>query len=176
VNSLYFLNMNTPLGLILAGATNQGICHVEFEDSKNHEEVKGKLSKNLGLPISETINPHLAQLQIQLAEYFDGKRQEFKIPIVFFGTEFQQKVWGSLLKIPFGCLRTYKEQALEMNKLKGIRAVANANGLNNILILVPCHRVIGSNGKLTGYSGLLWRKKWLIHHEQSIMPLNGKLF
>jgi len=98
-------------------------------------------------------------------EYFDGVRQEFTVPLDIPGTEFQLKVWEQLRKIPYGKTVSYKQQAILINKPESVRAVANSNGHNRISIIIPCHRVIGSDGTLTGYGGGLWRKKWLLEHE-----------
>ena len=101
----------------------------------------------------------------QLDEYFDGTRIEFDLKLNPGGTDFQKTVWNELLNIPYGKTRTYSEQALCLGDIKAIRAVASANGKNPIWIIIPCHRVIGSDGSLTGYAGGIWRKKWLLEHE-----------
>jgi methylated-DNA-[protein]-cysteine S-methyltransferase len=101
----------------------------------------------------------------QLDEYFAGKRKLFTVPINQDGTDFQNKVWHLLVKIPFGKTISYNELARQYGDLKAVRAVASANGKNNITIIVPCHRVIGSDQSLVGYAGGLWRKKWLLDHE-----------
>lgn len=101
----------------------------------------------------------------QLNEYFLGQRKDFSLPLQQTGTDFQQKVWRLLLQIPFGKTRSYNDLSKQYGDLKAIRAVASANGKNNLAIIVPCHRVIGSNQSLTGYAGGLWRKKWLLEHE-----------
>ena len=101
----------------------------------------------------------------QLDEYFYGQRQTFELPLQQKGTDFQQKVWTLLLQIPFGKTLSYNDLSKRYGDLKAIRAVASANGKNNLAIIVPCHRVIGSNQSLTGYAGGLWRKKWLLEHE-----------
>ncbi|HUC81690.1 MAG TPA: methylated-DNA--[protein]-cysteine S-methyltransferase [Flavisolibacter sp.] len=101
----------------------------------------------------------------QLDDYFTGKRKEFELPLQQPGTPFQQKVWDLLLQIPFGKTISYNTLSKQYGDLKAIRAVASANGRNNLAIIVPCHRVIGSNQSLTGYAGGLWRKKWLLEHE-----------
>lgn len=101
----------------------------------------------------------------QLDEYFSGKRKKFDLPLQQSGTAFQQKVWELLLQIPFGKTISYNDLSKQYGDLKAIRAVASANGRNNLAIIIPCHRVIGSNQSLTGYAGGLWRKKWLLEHE-----------
>ncbi|EIA09904.1 methylated-DNA--[protein]-cysteine S-methyltransferase [Flavobacterium frigoris] len=114
---------------------------------------------------SEIVPAILVNAVVQLNEYFEGKRNNFTFKVNPKGTEFQQKVWKSLLEIPYGETRTYMEQSKILGDVKAIRAVASANGKNPLWIVVPCHRVIGTNGSLTGYAGGLWRKKWLLEHE-----------
>lgn len=115
--------------------------------------------------VSSTIPRVLQEVVTQLSEYFEGKRKDFDLKLNPKGTEFQQKVWKALLEIPYGKTRTYLEQSKILGDVKAIRAVASANGKNPLWIVVPCHRVIGSDGSLTGYAGGLWRKKWLLEHE-----------
>ena len=112
------------------------------------------------------VNKHLELLKQQLDEYFEGKRKEFTIPLFTPGSEFQQSVWKTLRTIPYGSTRSYKKQAELLQRPKAVRAVANANGMNRISIIIPCHRVIGEDGSLTGYGGGLWRKKWLLDLEK----------
>jgi methylated-DNA-[protein]-cysteine S-methyltransferase len=108
----------------------------------------------------------------QLDEYFSRKREAFTLPLDLKGTEFQKKVWAELLNIPFGKTVSYKELSIRLGDVKAIRAVAAANGANPVSIIVPCHRVIGSDGSPTGYAGGLWRKQWLLEHES----IDGVLF
>ena len=115
--------------------------------------------------ISECISAVLQEAVSQLQDYFQGKRIDFDFTLNPKGTAFQQKVWKSLLDIPYGKTRTYLEQSKILGDVKAIRAVASANGKNPLWIVVPCHRVIGTDGSLTGYAGGLWRKKWLLEHE-----------
>lgn len=103
----------------------------------------------------------------QLEEYFNGSRKEFTLKLNPQGTDFQKKVWNALLNVPFGKTKTYLEQSKQLGDAKAIRAVASANGKNPIWIIIPCHRIIGSDGSLTGYAGGIWRKKWLLEHENS---------
>ena len=110
-------------------------------------------------------SPLLKETARQFDEYFAGTRRIFDLPIKQPGSDFQQQVWQELLKIEYGKTITYNEQSLRMNSPLAIRAIAAANGKNNLWVIVPCHRVIGSNGSLTGYAGGLWRKKWLLEHE-----------
>ena len=137
----------------------------------NSTTEKGQLlnirsCKDVETAVEEGENRHLEELRDQLNEYFSGSRKEFTVPLVTPGTEFQQRVWKELLKIPYGTTRSYQEQANALNSPDSVRAVANANGTNRISIIIPCHRVIGSDGRLTGYGGGLKRKKWLLDHEK----------
>jgi methylated-DNA-[protein]-cysteine S-methyltransferase len=116
------------------------------------------------------------QVKLQLDEYFEGTRKEFAIPLQPKGTIFQLKVWELLKTIPFGTTTTYQKQAIQLGDVKAIRAMASANGKNPIAILVPCHRVIGSDGSLTGYAGALWRKQWLLEHEAKCSGKWNQLF
>lgn len=115
--------------------------------------------------ISKKIPKELKEAVTQLNEYFEGKRQHFDFKINPKGTDFQQKVWQELVKIPFGKTVSYLDLSKKLGDVKAIRAVASANGKNPLWIVVPCHRVIGTDGSLTGYAGGLWRKKWLLEHE-----------
>jgi AraC family transcriptional regulator of adaptative response/methylated-DNA-[protein]-cysteine methyltransferase len=158
--------IETPLGTMVAGSTENGICLLEFTDRRMLNTEYKIISKYLKDEISEGCNIHIENITRELAEYFEGKRKVFGVPLVFTGTDFQKSVWNELLRIPFGTTRSYKRQAEALGDTSSIRAVANANGMNKISIVVPCHRVIGENGHLTGYGGGLWRKKWLIDHEK----------
>lgn len=120
---------------------------------------------NNTVAVSSQIPDSLQNCVLQLDEYFSGKRTEFTLKLNPIGTDFQQSVWKELQKVPFGKTRTYLEQSKEIGDAKAIRAVATANGKNPIWIVIPCHRIIGSDGSLTGYAGGLWRKKWLLNHE-----------
>ena len=113
-------------------------------------------------------------MKSQLKEYFDGKRTSFSILIHPAGTDFQKSVWEELQTIPYGSTRSYKQQAIALKNPKAVRAVAQANGMNKISILIPCHRVIGDDGHLTGYGGGLWRKKWLLNLESEFSNINDE--
>src|SRR5512133_2354028 len=170
--------IETPLGEMVAGATDEGVCLLEFCDRRMLPTEYKDLTRLLKTDIIEGENKHLKALSQQLNEYFNGKRKDFSIPLITPGTEFQQAVWKELQNIQFGTTRSYLEQAIALNSPESIRAVANANGLNRISILIPCHRVIGSDGSLTGYGGGLKRKKWLLDHEKkySGQPVDLSLF
>ena len=116
-----------------------------------------------------TGHPVIEQCQQQLQEYFSKQRTDFELPLAPAGTRFQREVWSALLAIPFGTTQSYLDIAMQLGDRRKIRAVGRANGQNPISLIVPCHRVIGSNGKLIGYGGGLWRKEWLLRHEGAIL-------
>ncbi|TGD80871.1 methylated-DNA--[protein]-cysteine S-methyltransferase [Hymenobacter wooponensis] len=157
--------LETPLGTMLACGTEAGICLLEFTDRRMLETELKDLARRLNATIVQGENPHFGLLRTQLAEYFAGTRQTFTIPLLTPGTAFQQAVWQELQSIPYGITRSYGQQALALARPSAVRAVASANGMNRVAILIPCHRVIGSNGQLTGYAGGLWRKQWLLDLE-----------
>ncbi len=164
-NIVDLTRIETPLGTMFACAVEEGICLLEFSDRKMLETQFKNLAKRLNANIIQGKNRHFEKLTVELTKYFDGNLKEFTVPLFFPGTEFQKLVWQELQNIPYGSTRSYQEQANALNKPKAVRAVANANGMNRISILIPCHRVIGSDGNLTGYGGGIWRKKWLLELE-----------
>ena len=142
--------IKTPLGIAKITGDENGVTAISVLDD-------GIVSQQIPTTLQESVS--------QINEYFAKKRTHFDFKLNPKGTEFQQKVWQSLLQIPFGKTRTYLEQSKVLGDVKAIRAVASANGKNPLWIVVPCHRVIGTDGSLTGYAGGLWRKKWLLEHE-----------
>lgn len=170
-NIILINRLSTPIGPMFICATQQGICLLEFVDRRMLETEFQQLQKLLNGTIIFGVNNHIQQARAEIEQYFQGKRKNFTVALHTLGTPFQQSVWACLQTIPFGELYTYKQQAEKLNHPNAVRAVANANGLNRIAIIIPCHRVIGSNGQLTGYSGGLERKQWLINHEKSYQHL-----
>lgn len=160
--------IETPLGEMIACATDKGICLLEFNDRKKLDGQSEKLAKDLNANIVEQENKHFALLKKELEAYFNHDLKIFTVPLDLVGTEFQKKVWQALLTIPYGKTVSYLQQSESMGNPLSIRAVANANGMNKIAIIIPCHRVIGSNGKLTGYAGGLERKQFLLNLEKGI--------
>lgn len=160
------IKIETPLGEMVAGATEDGICLLEFSDRRMLPTEYKDLTRLLKTSFENGENRHLKNLRKQLKEYFDGSRKDFTIPLVTPGSEFQQDVWKELQNISFGSTRSYQEQAIALKRPDSVRAIANANGMNRISIVIPCHRVIGSDGRLTGYGGGLKRKRWLLDHEK----------
>ncbi len=157
--------ISTPLGPMLAGATQDGICLLEFVDRRMLEAQMSRLKKSLKADLIPGQSKHFNVLKAQLEEYFSGERREFSLPLVIDGTPFQKKVWSCLQTIPYGETRSYKEQAIAVGNPQAVRAVARSNGDNRIAVIIPCHRVIGSNGELIGYGGGLWRKQYLLNLE-----------
>jgi methylated-DNA-[protein]-cysteine S-methyltransferase len=141
----------TPIGTAKIVGNENGISSVTVIDKT--------IDTSLNIP------QNLQSCFQQLDEYFSGTRKEFQLKLNPKGTEFQQKVWNELLNVSFGKTRSYLEQSKKLGDPKAIRAVASANGKNPIWIIIPCHRIIGSDGSLTGYAGGIWRKKWLLAHE-----------
>lgn len=170
--------IETELGLMIAGAVPEGLCLLEFSDRKILKNEYLDLERLLSASMEEGDNEHITTLIIQLKEYFEGSRKSFSIPLVTPGTDFQQSVWKELINIKYGTTRSYLEQSNALGIPGSVRAVANANGMNRIAIIIPCHRVIGSDGSLTGYGGGLKRKKWLLDHEKkySGQAINLSLF
>lgn len=156
----------TPLGPMLAGATGKGICLLEFVDRKMIETQLKRIKKIFKAELIPSKNIYFDILSKQLAEYFNGKRKDFDIPLEMDGTEFQVKTWKALLKISYGTTKSYEQQAIAVGNKKAVRAVAKANGDNRISIIIPCHRVIGKDGSLTGYGGGIWRKQYLLDLEK----------
>jgi AraC family transcriptional regulator of adaptative response/methylated-DNA-[protein]-cysteine methyltransferase len=156
----------SPLGRMIAGATEEGICLLEFEDNRSRLEKEiATLEKLLSAKAFRGVNSHITLLTHQVDEYFSGSRKVFTVPLITPGSPFQQEVWQGLVKIPYGSTRSYMDQAKALGKPDAIRAIAHANGMNRISIIIPCHRVIGSDGKMTGYGGGIWRKKKLLDLE-----------
>jgi AraC family transcriptional regulator of adaptative response/methylated-DNA-[protein]-cysteine methyltransferase len=156
----------TPLGPMVAGATAEGVCLLEFADRRMLETQLARIRRALHAQTLPGTSPHVALLERQLAEYFAGTRQAFTVPLVTAGTPFQERVWQALREIPCGETRSYQDQANAIGRPTAVRAVARANGDNRISILIPCHRVIGKDGELVGYGGGLWRKHRLLELER----------
>ncbi len=153
-------HINTPLGIVQITGDEDGIQKICFIDEvvADHSEIP----------------PALQPCVMQIQEYFDKKRSTFDLKLNPKGTEFQQKVWADLLNVSFGKTETYQTMSRRYGDPKAIRAVASANGKNPIWLVIPCHRIIGSDGSLTGYAGGLWRKKWLLDFERG--SEQGSLF
>ncbi|TCZ81128.1 methylated-DNA--[protein]-cysteine S-methyltransferase [Paenibacillus albiflavus] len=151
----YIAYYESPIGTIEIISTDTTICSIMFCDGK-----QAQLNEQQNLP------KVIHDCYDELDHYFKGERREFTVPYVLNGTSFQQTVWNALITIPYGQTANYQDIAVAIDNRKAVRAVGSANGKNKLSIIVPCHRVIGSDGSLTGYAGGLWRKEWLLQHEQ----------
>jgi len=161
------IRFSTKIGPMFACATKKGICLLEFTDRRMLETEFQDLRQRLDAVILPGKNKYFDLVQIQVAEYMDGGRKSFDVPLDTPGTEFQKSVWKILQQIPYGETWSYKQQAIKLGKPNAVRAIATANGRNRIAFIIPCHRVIGSDGKLTGYGGGIARKKWLLDLEEN---------
>ncbi len=158
--------ITTPLGPMVAGSVDDALCLLEFADRRMIETQIRRLQKRLDCVFVPGTSALFAELAGELESYFGGGLTEFSIPLRAPGTDFQRLVWSKLQEIPSGTTRSYGGIAAEIGRPTAVRAVARANGDNRIAILIPCHRVVGSDGKLTGYAGGLWRKQRLLEIEQ----------
>nr|WP_319482028.1 methylated-DNA--[protein]-cysteine S-methyltransferase [uncultured Draconibacterium sp.] len=154
--------MNSPVGWLKLQSTEADLTAISFDVEKAEDSTD-----------QPTI---LIDTASQLQEYFAGKRKDFNLQLAPKGTEFQQKIWKLVQKVDFGTTASYLDIAIQSGSEKNTRAVGLANGKNPIPIIIPCHRIVGSSGKLTGYAGGLERKRWLLNHELSHTPTIGRLF
>ncbi|UJF24169.1 methylated-DNA--[protein]-cysteine S-methyltransferase [Suttonella sp. R2A3] len=161
-------SLKTPLGEMYLVAGEQGVCSLEYCDSTPLADELASLAKYLGKYRLSDQSPHIELAKDELVRYFNGDLQTFATPLWLIGTPFQQQVWRALQTIAYGETLSYGAQAERINNPKAVRAVARANGQNRISIIIPCHRVIGSDGSLTGYAGGLSRKAWLLEYEQAV--------
>ena len=163
--------MPAPLGTMIAGATVDGLAMLEFTDRRGMDgQMQSRRARTERTLLTGRTAIH-ERLGVELIEYFNGEREHFETPLLVSGTPFQVSVWDALPAIPFGETRSYAEQAAHVGNPEAVRAVARANGANRIAILIPCHRVIGADGKLTGYGGGLWRKRRLLDLEAGRLRL-----
>ncbi len=169
-NTITVQPYTSPCGRLLLGSFNDKLCLCDWQVEKHRERVNERLKRILCADFKEGVSELTARAARQLDEYFTGKRRTFDIPLLFTGTDFQQKVWNELLHIPFGTTVSYGEMARRIDMPKAVRAVANANGANSISIFAPCHRVIGSDHSLTGYGGGLDTKQKLLELEGVFFP------
>jgi AraC family transcriptional regulator of adaptative response/methylated-DNA-[protein]-cysteine methyltransferase len=151
---------------MLAVASERGICLLEFLDRRAIATALRALRRRFGVPIVPGSSAHVERLRTELEAYFDGRLRRFEVPLDLAGTAFQQRVWSRLQAIPFGETASYTRVAKEVGRRDAVRAVGHANGRNPVAIVVPCHRVVRTDGSLCGYGGGLWRKRWLLQHER----------
>jgi AraC family transcriptional regulator of adaptative response/methylated-DNA-[protein]-cysteine methyltransferase len=159
--------IKSPLGPLVAGADRDGVCLLEFTDRRMLATQLDSVRKHFKLPLVPGKTPPLQQLEEELAEYFEGERQQFTVPLIYPGSDFQCRVWDELLRIPYGQTRSYDDIARAVGVPKACRAVGRTNGLNRIAIVIPCHRVVNKDGRLGGYGGGLRRKEFLLKLEQT---------
>ncbi len=157
----------TPLGPVVVAAVSGQLCLLEFADRPALESELRRVRRDFDAPIIVGDDPVFTDVASQLAEYFEGDRRAFDLPLAEYGTAFQREVWRHLQTIPYGETRSYADQAVAIGKPRAVRAVARANGDNRTAIIIPCHRVIGRDGSLTGYGGGLWRKRFLLDLERN---------
>lgn len=169
--TVHVTRVPTPLGPMLAGATDEALCLLEFADRRMLETQLERIGRRLDAVLVPGETDLTGQAADELERYFAGELLEFTVPLATPGTPFQQEVWAQLRTIPYGQTRSYGEQARQIGRPAAVRAVAQANGDNRIAIIIPCHRVIGTDGKLTGYGGGLWRKERLLELERGQVAL-----
>ncbi len=158
--------IDSPLGGLVAATHSEGIVLLEFAErarlQKQLATLRHHFRSPVALPAGQTPHALLDALREQLAEYFDGRRRDFTLPLAFPGTPFQQRLWRALQQIPYGETRSYQQLAEQLGDAAACRAVGTCNGLNRLAILLPCHRVVNKRGTLGGYAGALWRKQRLL--------------
>ncbi len=165
-NKITIRKYQSPCGELILGSYGNDLCLCDWQIEKHRSHVDNRLRRVLDADFEDGSSPVIEMAVAQLDEYFAGERRSFDVPLLFVGTDFQKKVWNRLLGIPFGKTLSYGEMAAQIGMAKAVRAVANANGANAISIFAPCHRVIGSDGSLTGYGGGLEAKTFLLELEQ----------
>ena len=168
INIQYY---KTKYAEFILGSFENKLCLLDFKYRKMRTTVDNRLKKGLNAEFVEQDNEILKETRKQLDEYFNMTRKEFEIPLITVGTDFQKSVWDGLQNIDYGTTSTYLELAKNIGNEKAVRAVANANGANSIAIIIPCHRIIGTNGELTGFGGGLPLKKRLLELEQNLFTL-----
>ncbi|PHS73217.1 MAG: cysteine methyltransferase [Cycloclasticus sp.] len=167
MNNVFIQRHKTPYGELLIGAFNEQLCLCDWQYRRMRTSIDKRIQNALNAKYVEQTCPVIDETIRQLGEYFASERKLFDLPLLMLGTEFQQTVWKNLLIIPYGSTSSYLELANNIGNEKAVRAVATANGANAMSIVIPCHRVIGSNGELTGYAGGLPVKKKLLALEAS---------
>jgi len=165
INIQYY---KTKVGELILGSFNGNLCMVDYRDREKRKAIDSRVTKGLGAEFREQDSAVLVKTRDQLNEYFIGSRRVFDIPLLMVGTDFQRQVWEALLKVTYGTTASYFQLAKDIGKEKAVRAVANANGANAIGIIIPCHRIIRSNGYLGGYAGGLLANKRLLKLEKGL--------
>lgn len=168
-SAFWLSRLETPIGAMVAGTHGGRLCLLEFADRRALESEIKDLEKRFDTTARPGRSPLHDEVQHQLSAYFKGKLTAFKLDLEFPGSDFQRGVWEALLAIPYGQTRSYGEQAASIDKKNAVRAVARANGQNRLAIVIPCHRVVGADGSLTGYAGGLDRKRFLLDLESRVI-------
>ena len=163
-------HLKTEIGELTVGVFEERICLCDWRYRKKRKEIDKRIQDGLQAIFVERKSNIHSELELQIKEYIKGERNTFTLPIGFVGSPFQVSVWKALLNIPYGITKSYLDLSKELGNPKAIRAVASANGANAISIIVPCHRIIGSNGELTGYAGGLKAKQRLLEIENALLP------
>ncbi|MEE1022407.1 MAG: methylated-DNA--[protein]-cysteine S-methyltransferase [Muribaculaceae bacterium] len=163
----------TPCGELILGSIDGKLCLCDWTKSRHRRTVDNRIQKMLVARYMQGSTPVIEEAKKQIAEYFDGRRREFDLPVNLTGTGFQQRVWEYISRIPYGTTRSYAALTSEVASESDIRAVSNAVGANSLSIIIPCHRVIGSRGQLTGYAGGLVAKQYLIDFEKTLIALEN---
>ena len=167
MNEINIQYYKTKIGELVLGSYNKRLCLLDFRYRRMRRTVDNRIKNGINAEFVVKEDEVLVETRKQFEEYFNGDRKKFDIPLLMVGTDFQKSVWSALMKVPYGSTSTYFELAKYINNEKAVRAVASANGANSIAIIIPCHRIIGSDGELVGYGGGLPVKKRLLKLEQS---------
>lgn len=171
--TVHYDSIDTAIGPLVLGATDTAVCLLEFTEPNRLEKQLNLLRRSLDAQLVRGRSPLLIRLETQLAEYFAGARKRFELPLEYRGTPFQERVWSALLEISYGDTWSYLQLAKRVGDSGASRAVGTANGMNRIAIIIPCHRVVNSNGALGGYGGGLERKQWLLDLERGQLRLSA---
>ncbi len=174
--NIYITYYKTTYGELILGSFQEKLCLCDWRYRKMRTSIDARIQKGLGVSYSKGDTAVLAETKLQLSQYFSKERTVFSIPLLLVGSDFQKTIWNTLLQIPYGKSDTYLGLSKKINNEKAIRAVANANGANALSIIVPCHRIIGSNGNLVGYAGGLAIKKKLLQLEGALDSNQLSLF
>jgi len=168
MNKISIQYYKSPIGEMLLGSYENKLCIADFRYRKMRESIDNRIQKGLKAEYVEELSEVITQTIQEMEEYFNLERKEFTVPLLLVGTDFQKSVWEGLMQIPYGTTASYLELSKRIGNKKAVRAVASANGANSIAILVPCHRIIGSNGDLVGYAGGLDVKRKLLEIENNL--------
>lgn len=168
MNKLIISEYSSPCGTLVLGSYNGALCMCDWDIEPRHSEIVNKICQILHTETEECVDSVISQAKAELDEYFNGERKAFTVKLLPVGTEFQKKVWQALSEIDYGSVISYKQLSEKLLAPSSVRAVANAVGANPISIFLPCHRVVGSNGSLTGYAGGIEAKKYLLEKENHL--------